>query len=146
MTGSACYFNPDTSLFLDISSGVYRYDSNKRVLALVRRMGKQERRVLACLLAHDGRVVTKEMLLAEAWPGRVISHKSINVTISRLRSVLRCIDPQDCCLRTVRNAGFSLFIAHSGAIPIISQDFLLANLRWSEEKQGQLDAATPLTA
>jgi DNA-binding winged helix-turn-helix (wHTH) protein/TolB-like protein/Tfp pilus assembly protein PilF len=50
--------------------------------------------LLRCLLAHATGVVDKETLLAEGWPGRVVSENSLAKAISRLRRALGDIDGQ----------------------------------------------------
>ena len=48
----------------------------------------QVRDVLLCLIRHEGRVVTRETLIEEAWSGRLASDESITRCISLLRKTL----------------------------------------------------------
>ena len=59
-------------------------DRDNRPIALRR----QSVKVLALLLRHRGRLVTKEQLLAEVWPGVVVTDASIAQAVSDLRAAL----------------------------------------------------------
>lgn len=128
MNCSGLYYHSITRTILDKHSGVFKYDTDTHTFFPVEQFSKQDKRVLACLLAHRGLLVTKETLLSEAWAGRVVSGNSINVTICRLRTKLKVIDPIYGCLVTARNIGFSLSLCRSGLIPITSIDLLLKSL------------------
>jgi TolB-like protein/Tfp pilus assembly protein PilF len=44
--------------------------------------------VLACLQEHGGRLVSKDVLIAAAWPGRIVEESNLSVQIAALRKVL----------------------------------------------------------
>ena len=73
----------------------------------------QVRKVLLCLLRHEHQVVTKQMLLAEAWDGRAVSDECLTRCISLLRKHLH--DRQDKHLiETISRVGYRL---HSHTAP-----------------------------
>lgn len=134
MYNSKLYYHPINNILLGELSNVLKYDAELHTFTPVRHISKQEQRLLACMMNHADRLVTREMLLSEVWPGRIVSDNTINVAISRLRNILSHIDPQNQCLRTIRNAGFIFSIHHTGAAPVISKDFLLASLNWAKKE------------
>ncbi|MDB5872154.1 MAG: hypothetical protein JWQ07_1596 [Ramlibacter sp.] len=44
--------------------------------------------VLACLQEHGGRLVSKDALIAAAWPGRIVEESNLSVQIAALRKLL----------------------------------------------------------
>lgn len=134
MCRSKLYYQPENNILLGDRPSVLKYDTVLHIFTPVRSVSKQEQRMLACMMAHENRLITREMLVSEVWGGRIVSDNTINVAISRLRNILRHIDPQDRCLRTIRNSGFIFSIRQVGAVPVISKKFLLASLNWAEEE------------
>lgn len=125
------YYNPLNNILLDVSFGLLRYDRENYVFVPLKRIREQERRVLASLTANEGVLVTRKMLLAEAWEGRVVTDNTINVTISRLRGVLKNIDPDAGCIKTMRNSGFIFSIRNSDVVSFTSKNFLLTSICWA---------------
>lgn len=70
-----CSFDMDAQLLCDCEN---------RPIALRR----QSVKVLALLLRHRGQLVTKEQLLAEVWPGVIVTDASIAQAVSDLREAL----------------------------------------------------------
>lgn len=64
--------------------------------------------VLLVLARRDGRTVSREELLAEAWNGAVITDDSIYRVIHRLRSVLSADAHTDAVIETVPKVGYRL--------------------------------------
>lgn len=124
------YFHPATQLFLDSKLGVLRYDAASQSLVLKRRVCKQALDILACLLAHDNRLITRGQLLADAWPGRIVTRNALDVTIARLRAALMIIDPHGVGLVTRRNVGYLFSYCDVGLVPVVSRVFLLNCLDW----------------
>lgn len=72
------------------------------------RMPERERRVLACLLRHQGRSVSREALRAEAWPAeKQPQARSVDQTVSRLRRLLARLGLQH-ALHGLRGVGYRL--------------------------------------
>jgi hypothetical protein len=68
-----------------------------------------ERRLLAVLLAHFGRVVVEHDLLDHVWPGQPPTSNAFRVHLTRMR---RRIRPLGLEIRTVRSQGFVLQDLH----------------------------------
>src|SRR5262249_12680174 len=62
--------------------------------------------VLAYLLAHPDRVVSKEELLAQVWPGQFVGDKGLHTYILEVRKALGDRHPPYQYLRTVRGHGY----------------------------------------
>jgi DNA-binding winged helix-turn-helix (wHTH) protein/tetratricopeptide (TPR) repeat protein len=60
--------------------------------------------LLAYLLLHPGRLVTKEELIDEVWQGRVLGDNVISVCVAKLRKVLG--GPSNRCIRSVYGQGY----------------------------------------
>lgn len=60
------------------------------LVALVKKSGanKNEISILELLLANEGQVVPRDVLLKECWKGRVVTDNSLNVAIKKLRDML----------------------------------------------------------
>lgn len=131
------YFHASTQCLLDNHVGVSRYDADAHDFIPVAPISKQEQRLLVYLMTHERELVTRDQLLLQVWPGRVISDSTINVSISRLRRKLQPIDPSGRSLQAVRNAGFIFSTHYAGLIPVSSLDFLLSSLLWSKHAHHQ---------
>lgn len=95
-------------------------DCDNRPIALRR----QSVKVLALLLRHRGQLVTKEQLLAEVWPGVLVTDASIAQAVSDLRKAL---GPQARHLiRTLARQGYTLVdeitTATARPLPLPSDD------------------------
>jgi DNA-binding winged helix-turn-helix (wHTH) protein len=67
--------------------------------------------VLAYLLAHHDRVVSKEELLAQVWPGQFVGDVGLNSYIMAVRTALGDRRPPYQFLRTVRGHGYRFVAA-----------------------------------
>ena len=64
------------------------------------------RRLLAHLLRHPQRVVSKQELLEQAWEGVHVCESSLHEAVSLLRRSLSPVDPTRRALATVRGRGY----------------------------------------
>ncbi|MNH39298.1 DNA-binding transcriptional activator CadC [compost metagenome] len=78
--------------------------------------------MLACLLQHEGRVVSREYIFAHAWQGRITTDNSLSVTVHNLRKCFMRVDPRSHCLVTLPKVGFVFSIMGSGFVVISSLD------------------------
>ena len=82
------------------------------------RLGSRAFEILVALLERPGQVVTKEELVARAWPGAFVESSNLRVHIAALRKALRD-DPASCeYIRSVSGRGYS-FVA---SVAQISRD------------------------
>jgi len=97
-----------------ISSGPshLRLDVERReasVQGIQLELSRLEFDLLHTLLAHAGRVLTREQLLEQVWgydfPGDA---RAVDSVIKRLRAKLRAINPQADCIAAVRGIGYKL--------------------------------------
>jgi DNA-binding response OmpR family regulator len=97
-----------------ISSGSdhLRLDVERReasVQGIQLELSRLEFDLLHTLLAHAGRVFTREQLLEQVWgydfPGDA---RAVDSVIKRLRAKLRAINPQADCIAAVRGIGYKL--------------------------------------
>lgn len=65
-------------------------------------------RLLVCLIDADGRVVSRERLLAEVWAGVVVGPASVYQAISQLRKLLRDVELEPRYIATVPRKGYRL--------------------------------------
>jgi TolB-like protein/DNA-binding winged helix-turn-helix (wHTH) protein len=88
--------------------------------------------VLLCLANHAGRVVSREALLAEVWPGVVVGDDSLTQVIIKLRKVLGDDPGRPTYIQTVTKRGYLLLapVAQSAgaASPPIPRT---GRLRWT---------------
>src|SRR5581483_2131795 len=65
-------------------------------------------RLLMLLAQSEGEVISAERMLAEVWPGVVVSSGSVYQAVSRLRRLLRDTDPAPTYIATVPRKGYRL--------------------------------------
>ena len=65
-------------------------------------------RLLMLLAQSEGGVVSAERMLAEVWPGVIVSPASVYQAVSRLRRLLRDTDPTPTYIATVPRKGYRL--------------------------------------
>jgi TolB-like protein/Tfp pilus assembly protein PilF len=70
--------------------------------------------ILCVLASADGKVVTKDEILAKVWPGLVVEENNIQVHISALRKALEEETGEPIHLFTVPGRGYRLAGVHSG--------------------------------
>lgn len=73
-------------------------------------LGSQERRLLAVLLAAEGKVVSKEALVRAVWRGTAVSDDSISSAVFRLRRALTSAGARR-AIATVYSGGFRIAAA-----------------------------------
>src|SRR5215813_13546732 len=61
-----------------------------------------------CLLVESaGRLITKEDLLSQIWPGTIVEENNLNKNISLLRKALgECFEGRECYIETVPRVGY----------------------------------------
>lgn len=126
------YYHAEQQLLLDSHVGVSKYDADTHTFIPIAPISKRERRLLSCMIAHEDTLLSRAMLLSLVWRGCIVSDNSINVSVSRLRRKLKCIEPTSGCVTAVRNVGFVFSTRQTGLTPVASLDFLLSSLRWSQ--------------
>ncbi len=87
-------------------------------------------RVLASLMNADGRVVSRETLLSEVWPGVIVTDESLTQAVSELRRALRSGRESVEIIGTVPKAGYRL----------------LSNVETCAQPSRPHDSATPAMA
>src|SRR5690242_13255240 len=65
-------------------------------------------RLLILLAQSEGAVVSADRMLAEVWPGVIVSPASVYQAVSRLRRLLRDTDPSPTYIATVPRKGYRL--------------------------------------
>jgi DNA-binding winged helix-turn-helix (wHTH) protein len=63
--------------------------------------------VLRILIEHDGRTVSKDLLLGEIWAGAVVEEGNLAVQVNKLRKILAC-DRSERVIETVHGYGYRL--------------------------------------
>jgi DNA-binding winged helix-turn-helix (wHTH) protein len=107
--------------------------------------------ILAYLLAHHDRVVSKQELLESFWPGQFVEEATLNSCIMAVRKTLGDSGPTPRFVQTVRGRGFRFVApaqeersAHSGS-PLASGSSPAE--AWSgEEQHATLAVETPVAA
>ena len=74
------------------------------------RLGSRAFEILVALVEQPGQVVTKEELVARAWPGMFVESSNLRVHIAALRKVLRDDQATPRYIRSVSGRGYS-FVA-----------------------------------
>jgi TolB-like protein len=83
---------------------LYRLDQGGAATPVA--LGPRAIKLLSELVEHRGEVVSKEMLLNEVWPGRVVEEANLNVQIARLRYVLDQHRKNGSCIQTLAGRGY----------------------------------------
>jgi predicted ATPase/DNA-binding winged helix-turn-helix (wHTH) protein len=127
-------FNTDESQRPDaqvITFGPFELHRSRRILhegSNPVRLGSRAFEILVALIERPGEVVTKQELVARAWPGMFVESSNLRVHIAALRKVLRDDQAASRYIRSVSGRGYS-FVAPvsqiSRAGPTGSSDFPL---------------------
>ena len=75
----------------EVNFGRFRFDPARRELSregVPVRLGSRALDILAVLASAKGEPVTKDELLTQVWPGRVVEENALQVQVSTLRKVL----------------------------------------------------------
>jgi TolB-like protein len=94
----------------EVNFGRFRFDPARRELSregVPVRLGSRALDILAVLASAKGELVTKDELLAQVWPGRVVEENALQVQVSALRKVLDEGTGQS-CLVSVPGRGYRL--------------------------------------
>ena len=89
---------------LDRRGGLFRLHESGRLEAVV--LGSRAMDVLTALAEQAGEVVTKQALMAAAWPGLAVEDANLTVQISTLRRVLDEGRDGASCIQTVIGRGY----------------------------------------
>jgi class 3 adenylate cyclase/DNA-binding winged helix-turn-helix (wHTH) protein len=69
-------------------------------------VGSRALDVLAVLLRQPGALVTKDVIMQQAWPGTAVEANNLTVQITALRKVLDGGRPSESCIQTVAGRGY----------------------------------------
>lgn len=99
----AAAFEWDDFRFDQTAGGLARIDATGRVVPV--NIGARASDILFAFLSHPGVVITKEDILAAAWPGTIVEAANLTVQISALRRVLDQ-GRSSSCIQTVAGRGY----------------------------------------
>lgn len=68
--------------------------------------------ILELLLANEGQVVPRDVILRECWKGRVVTDNSLNVAIKKLRDMLNHHGYKE-IITTITKQGYMIKLEHS---------------------------------
>src|SRR4051794_31290243 len=71
-------------------------------------LGNRALEILVVLASANGEIVTKDQLMAQVWPGRVVEENNIQVHVSALRKALDDGSTDASCVVTVPGRGYRL--------------------------------------
>src|SRR5262245_37544286 len=92
-----------------VTFGAFRLDLRQRVIrrdGIATELGQRACDVLYTLVAANGAVVSKDDLMARAWPGQIVEENTLQAQISLLRKALG--EPGPRCIITVPGRGYRL--------------------------------------
>ena len=101
--------------------GALHYDASQRRLTGAGQqldLEPRQHQLLLCLLAAPGQVVSRDMLVARVWQGRVVSDSAINRAVSMLRKAFASLDNAADYVETVPKLGYRFIAAVSPAEPL----------------------------
>jgi TolB-like protein/DNA-binding winged helix-turn-helix (wHTH) protein/Tfp pilus assembly protein PilF len=84
--------------------GLFRRDENAALAPV--EIGSRALAVLRVLLERPGELVSRDEIMATAWPGTVVEDNNLTVQISALRRVLDQDRAQGSCIQTVAGRGY----------------------------------------
>ncbi|MFV8406540.1 winged helix-turn-helix domain-containing protein [Vibrio harveyi] len=89
-------------------------DLHSTLVSLVKNTGANinEIRILELLLANEGQVVPRDVILKECWKGRVVTDNSLNVAIKKLRDMLNHHGYKE-IITTITKQGYMVNLEHS---------------------------------
>jgi DNA-binding winged helix-turn-helix (wHTH) protein len=77
--------------------------------------------VLVALFQANGRVVSRDELIARCWEGRVVGEDAINRAIGRLRRLSEVDREASFVIETIPRVGYRLIPSLSGPLPIVAE-------------------------
>lgn len=105
--------------------------------------------VLAYLIEHRDRVISKEELLEKLWPGRFVSETTLTSRLKEARKAVRDTGKTQAIIRTHHGRGYR-FIAEveelDGAMTAVSGDFFVRATPVVEERPGFVGRTSELAA
>jgi len=84
--------------------GLFRRHENAAATPI--EIGSRALDVLRVLLERPGNLLSRNEIMATAWPGTVVENNNLNVQISTLRRLLDQHSAQGSCIRTVPGRGY----------------------------------------
>jgi len=95
----------------EVAFGPFRLDLGRRQLSrdgVPVQLGGRALELLLVLATANGKVVSKDQLMAQVWPGAVVDENNIQVHISALRKILDDGGGAQRYVRTVQSQGYRL--------------------------------------
>jgi len=93
--------------FLDTHSGVLSKDGDSQN-AEIKRLDHTPLVLLLCLLKYRGQDVTKDVMLSEVWPNKVVSEDVLSVAMSQIRKALEDNARKPIYIKTIPGVGYRL--------------------------------------
>jgi TolB-like protein len=69
-------------------------------------LGSRATALLCLLVARQGELVSKDELIKEVWPGRVVEEANLNVQVAKLRQILDRDRQHGSCIQTIAGRGY----------------------------------------
>jgi DNA-binding winged helix-turn-helix (wHTH) protein len=69
-------------------------------------LGSRAINLLSLLVERHGELVSKDVIIASVWPGRVVEEANLNVQISKLRQLLDQGREHGSCIQTIPGRGY----------------------------------------
>src|SRR5690349_18314887 len=69
-------------------------------------LGSRAFNLLSLLVERHGELVSKDTIMKEVWPGRVVEESNLNVQISKLRHLLDQDPGHGSCIQTISGRGY----------------------------------------
>src|SRR5689334_14274049 len=69
-------------------------------------LGSRAIALLSLLVERRGELVSKDELISEVWPGRVVEEANLNVQVARLRHILDRDREHGSCIQTIAGRGY----------------------------------------
>lgn len=94
-----------------VTFGPFRLDRQRRIIrrdGVEMELGQRACDILCSLIAAKGAVVSKDMLMAGAWPDQIVEENTLQAQISLLRKALGEAGPR--CIITVPGRGYRLLV------------------------------------
>lgn len=108
------YWDGTIKAEFNLGLGIFTAAASDSSLLTVVKMGKREIRLLAFFVENSERVVSKKEILDAVWPGGLICENNAVVSLSKLRGLIKKVDPDCKCLMTVSGQGYVFSLKSSG--------------------------------
>lgn len=90
----------------NLTLGTFTITTSESSLLTVAKMGRREVKLLTFFLENSERIVTKQEILDAVWPSGLICKNNAVVSLSKLRKLIKKVDPDCKCLMTVSGQGY----------------------------------------